>query len=501
VHNHWKAKGIYSLLSVALATLVVAACGGGSGGGGGGSPTPVPTVPLSSPTPNPGPTPSPTPIGRVQTLLRDGDQVADGVVVANIEDGAISNDGRVAVIISISGANGGRAVYLRSPSGSFTPVFDSSNAPPEVDLRTLATIRMSGTGEVIFQSGEGLDSDRLYLAANGTVQTIAGAPPGITAPTFRILGEVRISDGGLVGFAGGGDPCTISTVGGQTRIRCTLHLFVATPDGVKEAIVSGVDLSDQTATQPRVAIGGTPEMVYFSIPSDNTQPGVVRVNDGRVETVLAQTADVGIGTIERPQVIGVNASGDVLLTPRLQATGTNPTVVGVLRGRSFGEIAREGDRVGQDVITSLRGIGIDTSGQALYQATIGSTSGTATTVQSLRLGDTRSSTELVREGQPIASGDLTVITLDESRINRAGDVAYTVELGTIDGGTVRIEEIRVVVRHPDGSLVTVASTRDSNQVGSLSSLKIVALDENGGVLIIATGARSSDRLLLLADSN
>src|SRR5262249_35027966 len=150
-------------------------------------------------------------------------------------------------------------------------------------------------------------------------------------------------------------------------------------------------------------------------------------------------------------------------------------------------------------ILDLRAIGLDDQGEALYQETIGDAQNPAAAVLSLRLAAT-TDVEIAREGVAIAPGDLTVLTFQEPRINRSGDVAFIAQLGEVEPGTSPLEEIRAVVRRADGQLVTVASTKSGGQLGTLSSLSVAGFDDNGTLLLIGSRG-SNDRVLILAPSD
>jgi hypothetical protein len=488
------------------ALLVPLGCGGGGGGGGGGNnnvtPTPIQTVPSATPTPagSPGPTPTPQ-AGAARIVLQNGDTIAPGVVVGNVEAAQLGNDGTIAVIVTIADAARDRAVYIRSPQGAYTSVFDSTSAPADVDLRTLARLRIAPTGEFTFIAGSGLDSDRVFFYSGGSVTPLAGEAPGVVAPTFRILGDLEIGKGGLVGFIGGGDQCTVTTVNTTTRTTCTIHLFAATGGHVSEVMLSGIDLSNLSPTTPGVAVSDAGS-VYFSVPGRRSEPTLARFAGGNVSTVLSADTNLsGIGVLKRPQVIAVDPSEDVLLSSTVDTSSQTTTqVLGLLKGgQSFTTIVRVGDTVGSQSVIDLKGIGLDDTGQAFFQEHIGTPGDAASSVLSLQLGTTQP-IEIARQGQPLTPGDLSVINVQEPRINRSGDVAFIALLGELEPGTSRVEEIRAVVRRADGQLVNVASTKTSSQVGSLSSLSIAGFDDNGTLLLIAARGNASTRALILAPS-
>jgi len=487
------------------ALLLPLACGGGGGGGGGGNtvtPTPIPTVPAATPSPagSPGPTPTPQ-AGAARIVMQNGDTIAPGVVVNNIEDAELGNDGTIAVIVTVADAARDRAVFVRSPQGAYSSVFDSSSAPAGLDLHTLARLRMAPTNEFTFIAGSGLDSDRLFYSSATSVVPLAGEAPGVVAPTFRILGDLSIAKGGLVGFIAGGDQCTVTTVNTTTRTTCTIHLFTASGGNVSEAMVTGIDLSDLSPTTPGVAASDSGS-VYFSVPGSRSEPTVVRAAGGKVSTVLAADTNVTpIGVLKRPKVIAADPAGDLLLSSTV-STGSNTTaqVLGLLKtDQSFMTIAQQGDAVGSQTVLDLKAIGLDDTGQAFFQEHIGTTGDAASAVLSLQLGTTQP-VEIARQGQPLTPGDLTVINLEAPRINRNGDVAFIALLGELEPGTSRVEEIRAVVRRADGELVSAASTKTSSQIGALTDVSIAGFDDNGTLLLIVARGNAATRALVVAPS-
>jgi hypothetical protein len=484
------------VVTAALALLV--ACGGGGGGGGGGSTTPTPP-PAGSPTPRPSQSPSPTPTPnaeRAEVLLSENDTVA-GLEVSDIEDAGFNNAGTVAAIVTVRGTSGARAVLLRGRDGEVTTL-TGPDAPPEgADLRTLARVRVLETGSAIFESGEGLDTDRLYLAQNGTVQGLAGAAPGVVAPTFRILGDVAFGASGTVGFIAGGDECEVMMVNDTTRTLCEGHLFVAENGAVTEVDDADIDLEAVSPTQPQVAVTDT-GVVFYSIPGSGEAPTLVRYAAGDLDVVLAANTELDdVGQLIRPQVAAATSDEDVLLTTTLRSDEgpSRPTVLGILSGETFTILDREREEVPGGEITDLRAVGLDEQGRALYVVRIGE-EGDTEAPRTLRLNDGLTSIDVATEGAILPGSDKTLITLEAQRINRRGDVAFIAELGRIDGITTIIEEVRAVVRLADGTYLAPISSARPGNIGTLSNFEIAGFDDQANLLIIATREPSQTVLVL-----
>ena len=498
--NRLRAPACSALVLSALGLAgLVAACGGGGGSGS--------ASPAASPTPRPSPVlpiTSPGPArSTAEIILRDGDQIAGDLPVANIEDAALGADDATAMIVTLADSGNRSAIVTRSADGGYTVAFDPRNGDASVDATSLTRLRMAPTGELVFQSGNGLDTDRLYRFANGTLQTLAGAAPGPVFPDFRILGDVRIGSGGLVAFVAGGGNCQVVVSGDAQRVTCTNALYVANDAGVTRLDDTKLDLTQQRASAVRVELDPT-DGAWFSLPRRGSAPMLLRFAAGEATTLLTgDSVLAGVGTLNSVEAVAVNTTGQALLEGGLQTfTGDRrPQVLGVMTGESFAAIAQEGTALTGVNIATLRGIGLDGAGRALFEAHLGDPDVPATQVNSLWWGDANGLVQIAREGVPLEGEQDVVLQLLGSRVNEAGDVAFLTALGTNAGGVAQVQETRAMVRRTDGRLVTIASTRHTAQFGELSSMQIVGYDEAGTLLLIGTRGRSSDRVLLLGRSD
>ncbi|MBY0278992.1 hypothetical protein K2Z84_26980 [Candidatus Binatia bacterium] len=438
-----------------------------------------------------------------QIILRDGDVLLGDLRVANIEDGALGTDGSAAVVVTIADSGNRSAVLLRRPDGSYAPIFDPRTDASGLDATSIARVRLATDGTIVFETGAGLDTDRLYRVADGRLEALAGAAPGPVFPDFRILGNVRLAPNGTVAFVGGGGECEVVVGDAEPRITCTNALYVAGDDGVRRLDDSDLDLSRQRATTIRAEIdpaGG----IWFSLPRRGTAPMLLRWADGEATRILDGTTTLdGIGTLNSAEAVAISASGQVLIEGGLQEfTGDRrPQVLGVLDNARFAQIALEGTTLDGANIATLRGLGLDGRGRALFEARLGDVDAPTTQQNSLWFGDASRLERIVREGSPFPGEDITVLTVLGSRVNAAGDVAFLTELGSLVDGVAKLEEVRATVRRADGRLVTVASTRHTGQFGALSAMQIVGYDDAGTLLLIGTRGRSSDRVLLLGRSD
>lgn len=483
-----------------LTAVLAAACGGGGGGGG--------NEPSAAPTPRPSPvlpiTPPGPPSSTAEIILRNGDRLGDDLVIDNIEDAALGN-GTASALVTVADTAQLGAIVQRATDGTMTLLFDPRQAE-DVDASSLSRLRMGPTGEVVFQSGRGLDTDRLHLIADGVLTTLAGAPPGPVFPDFRILGNVRIGPDGVVAFVGGGDACEVVVGDEQPRITCTNALYVASPADVVrlDAEALELELARQRPTAIRVEIDPLGAS-WFSLPRRGEAPMLLRHTAGKTSVVMSGEDELpGIGLLNVVEAVAVNLAGDVLVEATLRAFEgeRRPQVVGVLRGDTFTLLAKEGSRLGGQNVASLRGIAIDGAGRALFEANLGPSDDTPAQRGSLWYGGSADElVEIVREGAPFPGEPTTVVDLQGSRLNDAGDVAFTTRLGVVGDETSRVDEIRATVRRADGRLVTIASSRNTGQLGALSSLQIVGFDQQGSLLLIGARTASSDRVLLLGRSD
>ena len=481
-----------------LGTLL-AACGGGGGSSSG--------TPQSSPTPRPTPVTPVTPPGpatsTAQIILRDGDLLPGDLRVANIEDGALANDGTSALVVTIADAGDRSAVLLRRADGTYSTLYDPRTDTTGLEASSIARVRLAANGTVVFQTGNGLDSDRLYRIADGRMEALAGAAPGPAFPDFRVLGNVRLASTGQVAFVGGGGECEVVVGDTEPRVTCTNSLYVADDGGVQRLDASKLDLSRQRASTVRVELdpaGG----VWFSLPRRGSAPMLLRWADGEATTVLDSATSLdGVGTLNSAEAVAINAAGQALLEGGLQEfTGDRrPQVLGVLDADGFSQIALEGTPLDGANVATLRGLGIDGRGRALFEARLGDPDAAAEQQNSLWFGDASGLVRIVREGSPFPGEETTVLTVLGSRVNAAGDVAFLTELGSNVDGVPKLEEVRATVRRADGTLVTIASTRHTAQFGALSAMQIVGYDEAGTLLLIGTRGRSSDRVLLMGRSD
>lgn len=488
-----------SLPASFLVATVLAAVGCGGGGGGDGGSSNAPRTPAPSPIPVEPPGPDPRPASTARRVLQNGAVAVDGFVVGNIEDAALAQDGSLAIIAAETQGDE-RAILRMSTDGELRTIFSRINAPDDVDLTTLTRLRMASSGELAFRSGAGRDSDQLHLAIGDEVRTIAGSA-GAVAPDFRILGSFRIVRDGLVAFVAGGGDCETDASGDTVRELCTLSLFLADGTDVVSIDHEDFELDRRQATDAQIAMnedGG----LFFSVPGRRTSPVVVRFDETETQVVLRNNGEVpDFGVLSRVDIVDLDSAGRVLVELGIQPEDPDDPVldhVGLLDGDQLTDFAVEGTREGSQSVFSLRGIGLG-GGMALFEATL-IDDVTEEQTDCLRLGNAEFTLNLLCEGRPFPGETLEVFSIGGTRINDDGDVLFVTTLGTRQTGTTRVEEVRASVRRVNGEMVTIASSADSDRIGRVAQLTTVGFNNDGQALLIAEGARSSDRALLRGDS-
>lgn len=494
-------KRCLAISFLALAAALLGGCGGGGGSGGGETvvvPGPSgPTLPLTPPN---------QPPSRVEIVLKSDDRVGGGALsVGNIEDGALADDGTIGAIVSVDRPGARRAVIRRLPGkGSFEIVFDERSAPPDVDLQTLVRLRMAPTGEMVFQAGRGVDTDRLFLIQGDEVRVLAGEPPGVVAPDFRVLGSVRVGRSGLVAFVAGGGDCRIETTsGGSIRNICAIRLYVYRDGSIERIGAGSAELEEERTTNVRVEIDAA-GAAYFSVPGRHREPTVLRVDESGEAVLLRADSELsGVGAaLRNPEVIDAGSDGSLLVIGELPAPAEGerrPDALGIVADGRFEPIAVEGEIVDGLPVKTVRATGVDAEGAVLYELTLADPDTPDGRVRSLRLrGSDGEDVEIAREGAPAPDGGGVIVSLGSSRMSEAGDVVFVASLGQVTSETTFIEEIRATARRPDGSFVTLASSEAAVQLGTVSRLSIVGLDDQGDVLLLAERGSSSNRALLLA---
>jgi hypothetical protein len=458
-----------------LLGLTLAACGGGGGGSGS--------------------TPS-----NVQVLLNDGDVLPGNFTVGTIEEANMADDRSVVLIASVPSLPADRGVFLRTPDGNVQPVLTpATQIPAGVSLPTLHNPSMAPTGEFVFSAGSGLDSDTLFLYANGQLDVLAAA--GQTPPGFRILGDRQLGAGGFVALSGGISPCTVDTSGGAARVRCTTEIFSGTDAGISQVKVPN-DLTSQDPGSLGLVVNDAQTLV-LGLPGRANDPAIAEVRGGQFTPLVTQRQVVpGLGTLSSLNPRAVSLNGDVVFEARVDTNGDgqpDDQRILFLSNGTFTTVARTGDPAGTKVILDARGIAIDDAGDIVFSVHFGDP-GQAGSI-SLRIWQGGTTQEIAFEGetfgQDAQGNDLTILKLEQVRVARNGDVVFRATLGTIDNGTPKTSATSIL-RYASGRLDTLLQTgQEISSNNKIVSLTVSDLNNNGDLLSIGSINRSANRTLLL----
>lgn len=459
--------------------LALVSCGGGGGGGGSNSPQ------------------------AVQVLLRDGDSLPGDFVVGTIEEANMAADRSVALIASGTGLPVQRGVFLRKPDGSIQAILSPATQVPEgVSLATLSGVTMASSGEFIFKTGSGLDSDTLFLFSGNQLSIIAQAGSQATPPGFRILGERQIAAGGRVAFTAGKSPCSVETTGGDPIVRCALEVFSGTAQGIAPVAVPN-DLENQRPAAVSLLLSDQAQLV-LALPASGTDPSLAEVRDGEFHGLISRGQSFpDLGTLSSISPRGLRANGDVLLDARVDVSGdgqADEERVLVYSGGALTTIARTGEPVGSDLVLDVRGQGVDDTGRVSFTAEIGR-SGQGNARTSLRVWQAGSVTEAAFEGQQGFGEDdsgnkLEILEIGQIRVSPNGDLVFRATIGREEDGTRTVSETRIM-RFSSAGPETLLKTGTDLVEGKIVTLTVSDLNDGGDLLAIGSLDVQADRAILL----
>ncbi len=470
--------------SALLAAPLVALLGVAACGGGGGRP-PAPDA--------------------LQVLLRDGDTLPGGFEIATIESANMAADRSVAVIASGPGVPAENGVFLLEPGGRVRTIMAPSTPPEGLTLTTVRNMAMAQTGEVVFEVGDELDFDGVFFYGGGELRTVARTEPGTTPPGFRILGELRLAEGGLVAFTDGTSPCTVDSSSGRERITCNLRIHVG-PPGASEEVAVPNDLSDQSPSNIILQVNRR-QQIAVGLPARGSDPLVGVIEGGVFEGLLNRRQEFpGLGTLfsARPRSLGTN--GDLVIDAAFDTDGDgkrDQTRVVLLSNGAITSIAETGveaDLHPKDVVLDVRGLNVDDSGRVLYQIEFGR-EGEASGSLSLRVWEGGQSREIAFEGLRFGRNaqdlQLRILSIEQIRANRSGDVVLRALIGRFNDGTRRIDRT-AILRWTGTELEELLATKsDLPEGGRITSLSIQDLNESGDLLLIGSIDRRANRALFL----
>jgi hypothetical protein len=464
------------------ALAIAAACAMASCGGGGSNNAPSTT----------------------QVLLKDGDTLPGNFSVATVESANMSNDRTVAVIASNPGTPALNGVFLRSPNGAFQTVLSpDSTLPDGLSLTRVGKLTMSADGDFSFDLGGELDDEAVFLYSNGALSLAARTDPGSTPAGFRILGERRIADGGVIAFSDGTSPCQVDQSGGTERVSCTLRVFAGNTSGVSQ-ITLPAQLDNESTSALSVVMNNSTGQLVVGLPARGRQSLFGVVQGGQYQSMLTrQDVLPGLGTALSADPRAVSANGAIVVDARFDTDGDkviDKDRVLLYANGQVTNIAETGVPAGTKVVQKVDARDIDDNGRVLFTATFGDP-GAATGNTSLRVWENGSTREIAFEdegyGQDDQGKDLKILQIGTIRLSGGGDVLFVASLGNTQNGTTKTSETRIL-RDAGAGLETVHKTGTSVPgAGTLVDLDIADVNDSGDLLSIAGVNRKSNRALLL----
>jgi hypothetical protein len=465
------------ILAVVAAALVV-----GCGGGGGNN---APST--------------------LQVLLKDGDVLPGNFTIATVESANMANDRTVALIASQPGTPALNGVFLRSPGGDVTTILSpaSTTLPDSVSLTRVSKLAMSANGDFSFDVGGQLDSDAVFLYANQTLSIAAQTDPGSTPPGFRILGERRVANGGLIAFSDGTSPCTVDDTGSSERINCTLRVFLGNAGGVSQLALP-VSLDNQSTDGVSVIMNNATGKLSVGLPAKGRQSLVGFVENGQYQSLInRQDVIPGLGTVLSADPRAIGSSGSLAINARFDTDGDgviDKDRVLLYANGQITSLAETGVPAGSKIVQKVDARDVDANDRVLFAVTFGDP-GSATGNTSVRISEGGVAREIAFEGQSYGQDDKgndeKILQIGTLRLSEGGDVVFVASLGNTQNGTTQTTETRIL-RDAGAGLETVLKTGTSIPgTGSLVQLEIADINDAGDILSIVGVNRKTNRALVL----
>ena len=446
--------------------------------------------------------PKPVPEG-TRILLRDGDRLGPDFEILTIESANMAADRSISFIASRTGTDNLQGVFYRTPEGQIRTVLSpDSNLLGSVPTDRIRKLNMAQSGEFAFSVGDRLDSDAVFYSDGQDTRLLATTDSNDPLSEFRILGQLRVEEGGAVAFSDGSTPCSVDTSGGDQRIRCTLRLQYGPPGDIRQVELPN-DLSGQNPTSIILQVNENNQAVV-GLPARGDEPVVGLLENGSFEGVLfrrEQIFEYGILTNAKPRAIGndgtlaIDASFDTDLD-------NDRDTDRVLRYRDGGLdlAASTGDAIpyGKKEITGLNAVAVDDIGRMYYVAEYLGSEGER---DLLRVWDGVTNTDIIwlrknYGGKTDLGEELQVTSIEQTRVFGDGTVLLVVTIGFYEEGTRRITS-RQLLRWKNGKLDTLFESKSNIEGGSLVGFDIADLNQNGDLLLIVNIDRRANRALML----
>lgn len=473
------------LAATAALALAAHACGGGGGGGGGNNAEPPKTP------------------DKLRVVARDGQTFPGGFNVNTIESANMADDRTISIIASNDATPTENAVFVRTASGQIRRVLGPGDSIAQgLSFSTVRNMSMAPTGEFVFEVGNELDKDGVFLWNGSSIEVVARTGANAVPEGFRISGALRVGPDGVVVFTGATSPCEIdSTDPDDVDISCDLRIHT-----LRDGVLSRVDvpntLSNQTPTSVIIELNSRGEAVV-GMSARGTEPVIGVIRDGDFEGLIPRRVELeGLGTVFTARPRAISPSGAIALDGFLDTDGDgerDEQHVLLYEDGLVTSIERTGGNFRGFEETRVRAEGIDGNNQVVYR------------VDFEEGGETRSSYRawqdgrrsfIVYEGQFFGEdsngNELFILNVDQLREAQNGDVLFTARLGfEDDNGDIRLTSRRLIRWNggPLETLLELGAIVDGQRL--VDEIQIADVNATGDLLIITSLGRDRDRVLLL----
>ena len=446
--------------------------------------------------------PQPVPDG-AQVLLTDGDRLLPNFEILSIESANMAADRSISFIASRTGTDTLNGVFFRTPTGQIRSILAPGSAlAGDLPLTRIRKLNMAQSGQFAFSVGDQLDDNTIFYSDGTRTSLIATTESEEPLPDFRIVGELRVEEGGVLAFSDGSNPCSVDTSGAVQRTRCLLRLQYGPPGDVTEVAVPN-DLDGQNPTAIILQLNER-NQAAVGLPARGEEPYVGILDQGIFTGILFRREtlpEYGVLTNAKPRAMGKD--GTIAIDGDFDTDGdSDRDVERVLRYRSGGLdlAASTGDEVpfGQKEIIDLNAVAVDDIGRMYYIAEF---LGGGEERDLLRVWDGTTNTDIIWQrkrygGEAEMGQELEITEIFQTRVYGDGTVLMVVSLGFYEEGTRRITS-RQLLRWKDGKLDTLLESKATIGDGTLVGFQIADLNSSGDLLLIAEINVRANRALLL----
>ncbi len=470
--------GIFALI------VAASACGGG-----GDAPPPAPEA--------------------LRVLVADGDTVGSDFTIGTIESANMDDEGNVFFIASDDTPDAINGVFRRDSDGSVLTILRSKDPLAEgLDFSEVRNLDVSETGEVGCEVGNKLDKDAIFYWENGELQLVGRTTPQATPDGYRIGGQIRAAAGGTLVFTSGHGPCTVDETDPERQdIRCDTEIHQVQNGEVTRIEVPN-SLEGQRPTSVLVETNSAGRVV-LGLVARASEPIVASINegDGTIVPLLYRRQEIpGLGIITSLRVRSYSSDGAILLDGFLDTDGDgerDEEHVLIYRDGTVASIAVGGGTFEGNPETDIRAEGISDEGTAVYRVDFDSQSA-GDTLKSFRAYRGGETTAILHEGLKYGEDDrgrdVRILSVEQVRVARNGDVLFVAKLGDNDPETGDRTIFGTVLLRWTWSegLRTILELGQAIEGKPLvDDLSIADVSSRGEVLVITSLERERDRVVVL----